>query len=67
MFTLSEAIAWVGKQAELSAKSVSLGDSWQLITQTITEGHIELRGPGHPCSIPSVSMTFIFHNQDLSP
>ena len=47
-FTLSEVTVWVGKQAQLSAKPVSLGEGWQLITQAITEGHIEPRGPGHP-------------------
>ena len=52
MFTLSGAIGWVGKQAQLSAKPVSLGEGWQLIAQAITEGHIKPRGPGHPHSIP---------------
>ena len=61
-FTLSGIIAWVGKQAQLSAKLVSLGDGWQLITQAITNGHIEPRGPGCPCSIPPVSMPFNFCN-----
>ena len=30
-FTLSGAIAWVDKPAQLSAKPVSLGDGWQHI------------------------------------
>ena len=66
-FTLSGAISWVGKQAQLSAKPVSLGDSWWLITQAITKGHIEPSGHGCPCSIPPASTTFNFHNQDYSP
>ena len=67
MFTLSGAISWVGKQAQLSAKPVSLGDGWQLIAQAITEGHIKPRGPGSPHSIPPPSTLFSFHNQDSSP
>ena len=67
MFSLSGAFACISKPAQLSAKPVSLGDGWQLIAQAIMEGHIEPRGPGHPCSIPPVSMPFNFHNQDLSP
>ena len=63
MFTLSGAISWVHKQAQLSAKSVSLGDGQQLIAQTITKGHIKPRGPGHPHSILPVSTPFNFHNQ----
>ena len=47
-FKLSGIIAWVGKQAQLNAKPISLGEGRQLITQAITEGHIEPRGPGHP-------------------
>ena len=65
--TLSGVITWVGKQAQLKAKPVNLGDGRQLITQAITEGHIEPKGPGHPCSIPPVFMSFNFHSQDLSP
>ena len=66
MFTLSGTISWVGKQAQLSAKPVSLGDGQLLIAHAITEGHIEPRGPGHPHSIPSASTPFNFHNQDFS-
>ena len=65
-FMLSGATSWVGKQAQLSAKSVSLGDGQWLIAQAITEGHIKPRGPGCPCSIPPVSTPFNFHNQDFS-
>ena len=66
-FTLSRISAWVGKQAQFSAKSVSLGDGRQLIVQAIAEGHIKPRGPGHPHSIPPVSTPFNFHNQDMLP
>ena len=66
-FTLSGATGWVGKQAQLSTKPVSLGEGWWLSTQAITEGHIEPRGPGHPHSIPPASTPFNFCNQDLSP
>ena len=66
MFTLSGTISWVGKQAQLSAKPVSLGDCWQLIVQAITGGPIELREPGHPHSISPASTPFNFCNQDLS-
>ena len=65
MFTLSGAISWVGKQAQLNANPVSLGEGWWLITQTITEWHIEPRGPEHPCSIPA-SPLFCFCNQGVS-
>ena len=66
-FTLSGVTAWVGKQASLSAKPISLGEGRWLIAQAITKGHIKPRGPGHPHSIPPVSMPFNFHNQDMSP
>ena len=65
-FTLSGIIAWIGKQAQISTKPVSLADGRQLITQAITEGHIKPRGPGCPQSIPPASMPFSFHNQDMS-
>ena len=67
MFTLSGVIAWVGKQAQLSVKPISISDGRWLIAQAITKGHIELRGHGHPQSIPPPSMPFNFHNQDMSP
>ena len=66
-FTLSGVIAWVGKQAQLSAKPLSLGNGRWLIAQAITKWSVEARGPGCPHSIPPVSMPFSFHNQDLSP
>ena len=66
-FTLSGIIAWVGKQAQISTKPISLGDGRWLIAQAITEGHIEPRGPGHPRSIPPASMPFNFHYQNMSP
>ena len=59
-FTLSGVIAWVGKLAQLTTKPVSLGDGRQLIAQAITKGHIEPRGPGHPCSIPPALAPFNF-------
>ena len=58
MFTLSGIIAWVGKQPEISTKPINLADGRQLITQAITKGHIEPRGPGHPQSIPCASVPF---------
>ena len=67
MKTLSGVIAWVGKQAQLCTKPVSLGDGRQLIAKAITEGYIKPRGPGHPHSLPPASMPFSFHSQDLSP
>ena len=66
-FTLSGAICWVGKWAQLSAKPASLSDGQRLIAQAITEGHIKPRGTGHPHSIPPASIPFNFCNQDLSP
>ena len=47
-FTLSGAISWVGKQAQLSAKPVSLGNIWRLIAQAIIEGHIVPKELCHP-------------------
>ena len=44
MFTFSGVIAWVGKQAQLSTKPISLGDSRWLIAQAITKGHIKPKG-----------------------
>ena len=67
MFKLSGTISWVSKQAQLSAKPVSLWDGWQLIAHAITEGHIEPRGPCYLCSIPPASTPFNFCNQDSSP
>ena len=67
MFILSGIIAWVGNQAQLYTKPISLGEGRWLIVQDITEGHMKPRGPGHPHSIPPASMPFSFHNQDLSP
>ena len=66
-FTLSGVIAWVGKQAQLSTKPISLGEGRQLIAKAITEGHIKPWGPSHPHSIPPVSVPFNFRNHDLSP
>ena len=61
---LSGVIAWVGKQGQLSAKPVSLGEGWQLIAQAITEGDIEPRGLGalvlshqHQCHSISIIKT----------
>ena len=65
-FTLSGIIAWVGKQAQISAKLMSLADGRQLIAQVIAEEHIKPRGSGCPQSIPPAYMPFSFHNQDMS-
>ena len=65
-FTLSGIIAWVGKQAQISAKPVILAEGQWLIAQAITEGHIKPRRPGHPQPIPPVSTPFNFYNQDTS-
>ena len=67
MFTLSGAIYWVGKHAQLNANLVSLGEDWQLITQGVTKWCNKPRGPGHPCSIPPASAPFNFHNQNQFP
>ena len=56
-FTLSGITVWVGKQAQISAKPISLGLGRWLITQAVTEGHIK---PFHLCLCHSVS------NQDMS-
>ena len=37
VFTLSGALSWVGKQAQLNANALSLQESWQLIAQAITK------------------------------
>ena len=55
------------KQAQLSAKPVSLGEGRQLITEAITKGHIKPRRPGHHHSSPPASMPFNFHDHNLSP
>ena len=67
VFTMSGGIVWVGKQSQLEAKPVSLGDGQWLITQAITEEHIKPRGPGCPHSIPPVTTPFNFCNQNSSP
>ena len=67
MFMLSGAIGWVGKQAQLNAKLVCLGEGQWLIAQAITERCIKPRGPRCPHSIPPVSSSFTFCNQDQSP
>ena len=67
MFTLSGAISWVGKQAQLSANLVSPGEGWQSIAHTIPKGCIKPRGPGCPCSIPPASTLINLSKQDQSP
>ena len=66
-FTLSGAICWVGKQAQLNANPVSLGEGQWLIAQAITKWCIKPRWPRHPHSISPVSSSFNFHNQDQFP
>ena len=67
IFTLSGIIAWVGKQVQISTNPIGLADGRWLITQAITKGHAQPRGPGNPWSIPPASVPFNFHNQDMSP
>ena len=64
MFTLSGAISWVGKQAQLSANTLSLLEGQQLIAQAITKWCIEARGPGHANSHLPALLPFRFCNQD---
>ena len=52
VFMLPRAIGWVGKQAELNASLVHLGEGWQLIPQAITKWCTEPKGTGCPDSIP---------------
>ena len=66
MFMLSWAISWVGKQAQLNANAVSMGEGEWLIAKAITEWHTKPRGPRWPCLIPPASPPFSFHNQDKS-
>ena len=66
MFILSGDTSWIGKQAQLKANPVCLGEGWWLMTQIITEQCIEPRRPRHPHSIPPASEPFIFHNQGES-
>ena len=66
-FMLSRVTAGVGKQAQLSAKPISLGDGRWLVAQAITKGHIKPRGPGYPPSIPPAFTPFNFQNEDVSP
>ena len=66
MFTLSGAISWVSKQAQLNASAVSLSDGWQLIAQAITKWCIKAKGPGHPhLHLPALPL-FSFCNEDES-
>ena len=67
LFMLSGAIGWVGKQAQLNANPVSLGEGQQLIAQAITEQCIKPRGPRFPCSILPASSPVNFCSQDQSP
>ena len=67
VFTLSGAICWVGKQAQLNTNPVSLGEGWQLITQAhhwMT--HWTLGDLGCTCSIPPAWAPFLFCNLDQS-
>ena len=66
MFTLSGAISWVGKQAQLNVNVGSLGEGWQLIAQAFTECCSEPRGPRHPCLILPASSPFSFYNEGKS-
>ena len=52
-FTLSGIIAWVGKQMQLNAKPISLGEGRQLIAQpsqkeTLNQGDLATLVPSHP-------------------
>ena len=67
VFTLSEAISWVGKLAQLHAIPMSLREGWQVIVQAIKECQIEARGPGCPWSCPVISQPFIFYQREDSP
>ena len=67
MFTLSGAISWVSKQAQLNTNAVSLWKGQQLITQAITKWYTETRGPWCPCSHPPALPPFSFQNQDKPP
>ena len=64
MFTLSGAISWVGKQAQLNTNTVSLWEGWQMIVQAITKWWAEARGPGHCHTNLPAFLPFSFHNQD---
>ena len=64
MFTLLEAISWVGKQAQLNTNTLSLWEGWQLIAQAITEWHAETMRPGCPHSHLPALLPFRFCNQD---
>ena len=66
MFTLSGAISWVGKQAQLNTNPLSLQEGWQLITQAIMEQCIGARGPGCPHSHLPVTLPFRFCSRDES-
>ena len=62
MFTLSGALSWVGKEAQLTTNPLNLWEGRWLIAQTDTKGCIEARGPKHPCSWLPVSPPFGFHS-----
>ena len=67
MFTLSGAISWVGKQAQLNTNPLSLQEGQWLIAQTIMEQCIVARGAGHPHSHLLVTLPFMFDHRDESP
>ena len=67
MFTLSGALSWVGKEAQLTTNPLNLWEGRWLIAQADTKGCIEARGPRHPCSWLPVSPPFGFHSHAGSP
>ena len=67
IFMLSGAISGVGKQAQLRASAVSMGEGQQLIAQAITEWCIEPRGSGCPHLILPASPPFSFCNKGKFP
>ena len=66
-FILMGAGTWVGKLAHLSTDPLPIWEGWQVIAQAITECHIGVRGPGHPCSRLTTPQPFWFYHGYQSP
>ena len=67
LFTLSGALSWIGKQAQLNTNALCLQEHWWLIAQAITEQCAEARGPGCPHSCLPAPLPFRFHSYDRPP
>ena len=66
-FLLTGVGTWVGKPAYLSTNPMTIQGGQQAITQAVTDCHIKVRVPGHPCVNLSAQQPFRFDHPRGSP